>query len=111
MLPARNRLGVVGIFEAALEGVESRRPGAAGLPDEGELPSRVRARADCGRLSRRRLVSLVRAGSAGAHHSGTFDRRKNCRGICLCQNPAAVIVTGKLNPFLPSTSAGPGITL
>ena len=58
----------MGIFETATEGTESRRAGAAGLPDEGQLPARVRARADCGRLSGRRLVSL---------RDGRFVRRAN----------------------------------
>src|SRR5271155_3034235 len=81
MLRARKIFGVVGIFETAAEGIKFGWRGAAGLPDEGELPARVRARADSRRLSRRRVVSRLHAGSFGAHHSGTFDRRKNRRGI------------------------------
>ena len=92
MLRARKILGVVGIFEAAVEGIRFSWRGAAGLSDEGELPARVRARADCRRLSRRRVVSLVRAGSFGAHHSGAFDRRKNRRGICVRKKSAGANV-------------------
>jgi len=49
-----------GIFETTAGGIKSRRRGAAGLSDEGELPARLRARAGCRRLSRRRLVSQLR---------------------------------------------------
>jgi hypothetical protein len=83
MLRARKILGVVGIFEAAVEGIKFGWRGAAGLSHEGELPARVRARAGGGGLSRRRLVSRLHAGSFGAHHSGAFDWRKNRRGICV----------------------------
>src|SRR5471030_2145022 len=93
MLRARKIFGVVGIFEAAVEGIKSRRRGAAGFSDEGELPARVRARAGGGGLSRRRVVSRLHAGSFGAHHPGTFDRRKNCRGICLRKKSAKIIPT------------------
>ena len=54
-----SRAEVVGIFEAALEGTESGRAGPVGLSHEGQLPARVRWRADCRRLSRRHLVSLL----------------------------------------------------
>jgi hypothetical protein len=95
MLRARKIAGVVGIFETEVEGIRFGRRGAAGLSDEGELPARVRARADCGRLSRRRLVSLVRAGSFGAHYSGAFDWRKNRRGICVCKKSAGMNLKNK----------------
>ena len=92
--PREARLAVVGIFEAAAQGIGSRRPGTAGLSHQGQLPARVYARAGRGRLSRRRLVSLLHAGSAGARDPGTSDRRENCRGICLCQKPAVMISPG-----------------
>src|SRR5476651_2347838 len=92
MLRARKIPGVVGIFEAAVEGIKPRWRGAAGLPDEGELPACVRARAGGGGLSRRRVVSLVRAGSFGAHHPGAFDWRKNRRGICVRKKSAGMNV-------------------
>jgi hypothetical protein len=43
------------------------------------------------RLSRRRLVSQLRAGRFGTHHSEAFDRRRSRRGICFCPESARLI--------------------
>src|ERR1041385_8386580 len=53
-----SRARVVGIFEAAIERVETRRPGTARLSHESQLSPGVHARTDRVGLSRRRLVSL-----------------------------------------------------
>src|ERR1035441_300156 len=95
MLREGTGAGVVGISKEALEGTEPGWTGAAGLSHQGQLSASVRERADCGGLSRRRVVSRLHAGSAGAHHPGAFDWRQNRSGICLCQKPAAVIAAGK----------------
>jgi hypothetical protein len=49
----------VGVFETAIEGIESGRAESAGLSDQGQLPARLPERADCGGLSRRCLVSFL----------------------------------------------------
>jgi len=81
---------VTPVFENPAEGTQSRGPRPAGLPDEGELPARLRARSHRRGLSRGLLVSWLHAGSSGAHHPGAFDRREGRAGICLRRESPAV---------------------
>src|SRR6266540_6224076 len=81
MLREGARAGVVGIPEAAIEGVGIGRTRAAGLSHEGKLPARLHGWPDRRCLSRRRLVSLLHAGSPRANHPGTSDSRRDRGGV------------------------------
>jgi len=85
MLRPRPGAGGLGFPEAKAEGVETDRPGAAGLSHEGRLPASLYPRAYCCRLSGRRLVPLLHPGCPGTHYPGTFNWGQRSAGICLCR--------------------------
>src|SRR5258708_7821427 len=78
----------MGIFETASEGTQIGRPAAAGLSKQGQLPARVRPWTHCRGLSGSSLVSLLHAGSPGANHPTTSDRRQDRGRPCLRSKPA-----------------------
>src|ERR1039458_1541123 len=82
------RPGVMGVFEAAAQGIEAGRTRAAGLSEQSQLPARLHAGTHRGRVSGGGMVSLVRASGAGAHYPGTPDRRAGRRRIRLRKEPA-----------------------
>ena len=72
----------------------------------GPEPLVYRTKANCLRVCVRGPMAVVypegvwyhalHAGSSGAHHPGTFDRRKNRRGICVRKKSAAMNADRKI---------------
>ena len=73
MLRERGGFGVVGVFEAAIEGTEFGRSTTAGVSDEGELLADLLQGTNRGGVSRRRLVSFLHTGSFGKNHPTAPD--------------------------------------
>lgn len=85
MLCGRNGAGFVEFFETAAPGTGIElRHGYESFAEQGGLPKSLRARAGGRGLSGGRLVSFLRARSAGTHYSGTPCVRKHGAGICFC---------------------------